>query len=109
MSVPAIDAASPLIPVDAPTVQLSTCATPDADVVAPAPVVTEPPPWSTVNVTVIPASGAPKMSRTTTAGLTGTADPTAANWFVPATTDTVFGGARMLRLTVPVALPDFAV
>jgi hypothetical protein len=53
-----IDAASVLMPTWVPSVQLPTAATPDASVVAEAPV-TVPPPFATTNVTITPAIGAP--------------------------------------------------
>ena len=75
-------AVSEFAPATIPRVQLPTAATPNAFVVAVAPVI-EPPPLATAKVTVTPITGLLLASRTSTAGDVETLAPTAADWPFP--------------------------
>ncbi len=81
----------------APRVQLPTVAMPDALLTADPPV-TEPPPWVTANVTVTPLMGVPLVSRTSTAGATGTA--------VCARTVWPFPSLSVIWVTPPAPVPS---
>jgi hypothetical protein len=82
---PVLVAVSVLPPGIGPRVQLPIVAIPLALVVWVAPV-TLPPPEATAKVTVIPATGLLRASRTRTLGAIGTADPAGAVWLLPAWT-----------------------
>ncbi|MBK6422321.1 MAG: hypothetical protein IPF77_08915 [Gemmatimonadetes bacterium] len=88
-SVPTV-AVRVLAPTCVPSVQLPTAATPLASVVSTAPV-SAPPPEATANVTWIPGTPRPFLSRTWTEGATATAVATGACWLLPDSAVTLVG------------------
>jgi hypothetical protein len=93
-------AVSVLVPAVVPSVQLVTAAIPLLFVVTAVVGTTVPPPDATANVTLVPATGLLKASRTRTAGGVATAVPTVALWLFPALTASVAAAAAV---TVTVA------
>src|SRR5437773_2694617 len=99
---PAAIAVSVFVPALAPSVQLSTVATPAALVVWEAPV-TLPPPEATAKVTLAPGTTLASASRSSTDGATTTAVPAWALWLLPPFTTIEAGAPAVIVNAVLVA------